>query len=66
MEHLLAGTEERSEAYRCGWLEGCFGEVHSFVHNAELARWQDPHDRLDYYRGHRTGREMRLAREHAA
>jgi ribosomal protein L37AE/L43A len=48
-----------SEAYRCGWTEGLFGSAESFVHNEGLARWGDPNDRLDYYRGHRAGRSVR-------
>jgi ribosomal protein L37AE/L43A len=48
-----------SEAYRCGWTEGLFGSAKSLVHNEGLARWEDAHDRLDYYRGHRAGRAVR-------
>jgi ribosomal protein L37AE/L43A len=48
-----------SEAYRCGWAEGLFGSTQSFVHNDGLARWEDTHDRLAYYRGHRAGRAVR-------
>jgi ribosomal protein L37AE/L43A len=49
-----------SEAYRCGWTEGLFGSAKSLIHNEELARWEDAHDRLDYYRGHRAGRAVRF------
>jgi ribosomal protein L37AE/L43A len=49
-----------SEAYRCGWAEGLLGYTQSFVHNDELARWEDTQDRLDYYRGHRAGRAVRF------
>ena len=49
-----------SEAYRCGWTEGLFGSTQSFVDNEELARWEDAHDRLAYYRGHRAGRAVRF------
>ena len=52
-------TGSTSEAYRCGWAEGLFGSTHSFVHNRGLARWEDAHDRLAYYRGHRAGRAVR-------
>jgi ribosomal protein L37AE/L43A len=48
-----------SEAYRCGWTEGLFGSAKSLVHNEGLAGWEDAHDRLDYYRGHRAGRAVR-------
>jgi ribosomal protein L37AE/L43A len=47
------------EAYGCGWADGLFGSTDSFVHNEGLTRWEDPHDRLDYYRGHRAGRTVR-------
>ena len=48
-----------SEAYRCGWVEGLFGSPESFTRNDGLARWEAPHDRLAYYRGHREGRALR-------
>jgi ribosomal protein L37AE/L43A len=48
-----------SEAYRCGWVEGLFGNTETLVHNDGLARWEDAHDRLAYYRGHRAGRAGR-------
>ncbi|WP_041328163.1 hypothetical protein [Rubrobacter xylanophilus] len=51
----------RSEAYRCGWLDGRYLETSSFAGNGSLARWSSPEDRLDYYRGHRAGRSARLA-----
>jgi hypothetical protein len=37
-------------------MDGLFGGSASFVHNRELARWEDATDRVDYYRGHRAGR----------
>jgi ribosomal protein L37AE/L43A len=49
-----------SEAYRCGWAEGFFGNTETFVHNDGLTRWQDARDRLEYYRGHRAGRAVRF------
>ena len=49
-----------SEAYRCGWAEGLLGNIHSFVHNRGLARWEDAQDRLAYYQGHRAGRAVRF------
>ena len=48
-----------SEACRCGWTEGLLGSTQSFVDNDGLARWEDAHDRLAYYRGHRAGRAVR-------
>jgi uncharacterized Zn finger protein (UPF0148 family) len=49
--------EYRSEAYRCGWIDGRFGEVGCFTENPTLARWQEASERLQYYRGHRAGSE---------
>jgi ribosomal protein L37AE/L43A len=49
-----------SEAYLSGWMDGLFGSEMSFVHHRELARWEDTTDRLDYYRGHRAGRQASL------
>ena len=55
------GATGVSEAYLSGWMDGLFGSTeNSFVHNSELARWEDATDRLDYYRGHRAGREAFL------
>ena len=50
---------ENSTAYRCGWIDGRYGEPGCFTHNPQLANWETPSDRLDYYRGHRAGREAR-------
>jgi hypothetical protein len=50
---------EHTKAYWTGWIDGRFGEKSSFVDNPNLARWKDPSDRLDYYRGHRAGSEAR-------
>jgi hypothetical protein len=46
-------------AYRCGWSDGCYGEPGCFTENRRLAEWERASDRLDYYRGHRAGREAR-------
>jgi len=51
---------ENSVAYRCGWIDGCYGEPGCFTENRRLAQWEKAADRLDYYRGHRAGREARL------
>jgi hypothetical protein len=57
------GATGVSEAYLSGWMDGLFGSTEkSFVHNSELARWEEAADRLDYYRGHRAGREAFLDR----
>lgn len=56
-------SPEHSEAYWCGWLDSRYGEQGHFTANRRLAKWEDPSDRLDYYRGHRAGREARLLRK---
>jgi ribosomal protein L37AE/L43A len=53
--------DEHSVAYWAGWVDGRFGERGSFIDNSNLGRWEDPSDRLDYYRGHRAGSETRSA-----
>lgn len=50
---------ENSRAYRAGWMDGRYGETGSIAHNDQLAEWQEWRDRLDYYWGHRAGREAR-------
>ena len=51
--------EVRGGAYWSGWLDGCSGRDGNMAHNERFARCKDPLDRLDYYRGHRAGREAR-------
>jgi hypothetical protein len=34
----------------------------SFVDNPNLAKWENPSDRFDYYQGHRAGSEARQSR----
>ena len=53
--------KEHGEAYRAGWMDGRFVKLGSFVDNSNLARWEEPSDRLDYYRGHRDGGAARWA-----
>jgi ribosomal protein L37AE/L43A len=55
-------SEEKGLAYWSGWADGCFGERSSFVDNPNLARWENPSDRLSYYRGYRMGTEARRAK----
>ena len=57
------GAEERGRAWWAGWMDGRFGELGSFVDNPNLAEWEAPSERLDYYRGHRVGSEARWDRE---
>jgi len=55
-------AEYRSEAYRCGRIDGRFAEVGCcFTENPNLPRWHAASERLDYYRGHRAGSEARNA-----
>ena len=56
-------SAEHSEAYWCGWLDGRYGTPACFTENGRPAKLEDPSDRLDYYRGHRSGREARLLRK---
>jgi hypothetical protein len=54
---------EHGEAYWAGWVDGRFGKTTgSFVDNPNLANWEDPSERLDYYRGHRAGSEARVSK----
>ncbi len=54
-----AGPENRSVAYWSGWLEGRFGPRSCFTENRGLDAWEAAEDRLEYYRGHRSGWEGR-------
>ena len=56
---VMRKKSENSLAYQCGWIDGCSNEPGCFTENPQLARWETPSDRLDYYRGHRDGRETR-------
>ena len=49
----------RSRAFRLGWQDGRYEEPGCFTDNHRLASLTTPSDRLDYYRGHRAGRETR-------
>jgi ribosomal protein L37AE/L43A len=50
---------DRSGAYWIGWLDGRYGEPGNFTHNRRLSKLEEASDRLDYYRGHRDGRNAR-------
>jgi hypothetical protein len=54
-------SDEHGAAYWAGWLDGRFGERGGFTDNLNLAKWENPSDKLDYYRGHRAGSEARQA-----
>jgi hypothetical protein len=49
-----------TSAYRHGWHDGRYGEPCCFTDNRRLTGLEAPSDKLDYYRGHRAGTEMRL------
>jgi len=53
-----------SRAYWYGWQDGRYGEPRCFTDNHRLAELTVSSDRLDYYRGHRAGRQTRLRDEH--
>lgn len=50
---------KNSRAYRYGWIDGYCGEPGCFTENRWPAEWKTASDRLEYYRGHRAGRETR-------
>lgn len=52
-------SPEHTEAYWCGWLDSRYAEPSYFTDNRRLAKWDEASDRLEYYRGHRAGREAR-------
>lgn len=58
----LSKPDEHDEAYWSGWANGRLGNRCSFVDNPNLAKWQNPSDRLAYYRGHRAGSKARQGR----
>jgi len=51
--------EERGRAWWAGWMDGRFGDLGSFADNPNLAGWEAPSERLEYYGGHRAGSEAR-------
>ena len=51
--------DDRGEAYWWGWLDGRYGERVDFTRNRRLQALEDPAERLNYYKGHRAGRETR-------
>ena len=56
--------QNHTSAYRHGLNDGRYGEPCCFTDNERLAGLETPSDRLDYYRGHRAGRETRLRDGH--
>lgn len=59
---ILSDPDERSEAWWAGWMDAHFVERASFACNPNLAKWEAPSERLDYYRGHRAGSETHWER----
>jgi ribosomal protein L37AE/L43A len=58
----IAASSTRSKPIEHGqayWAEGRFEEIGTFADNPNLTRWENPSDRLAYYRGHRVGSEER-------
>ena len=55
-------SPDHTEAYWSGWLDGRYGEPQPMLDSRNLARWDSAPDRLDFYRGHRAGREARVAK----
>lgn len=54
---------KRNRAYWDGWIDGRFRESGSMAQNSRIARWENPQERLDYYRGHREGHAARAQGE---
>ena len=54
----------QTSAYTHGWNDGRYEEPCCFTDNSRLTTLEAPSDRLDYYRGHRAGREARLRDDH--
>ena len=55
--------QTHSKSYRHGREDGRYEEPLRFTENRRLALLQAPTERLDYYRGHRAGRGIRLRDE---
>ena len=55
----LPDPESCSSAYWHGWQDGRHGDPQRFTENPRLAELTAPHERLDYYQGHRAGNESR-------
>jgi len=53
-------SDDRSDAYWCGWLDGRYRDIGSFTRNPRLESLKTCSERLDYYRGHRDGQEARI------
>jgi hypothetical protein len=58
----MLNKHETTRAYRCGWIDGRYRELGCFTENLRLAEWETATERLDYYRGHRAGLELRQQR----
>jgi ribosomal protein L37AE/L43A len=52
-------SADHTEAYWDGWIDGRYRDPMRFTRNPRLSRWEDPSDRVEFYRGHRAGREAR-------
>jgi hypothetical protein len=56
-----AASQVRTTPYWYGWHDGRYGDTRPFTDNRRLPQIEAPSDRLDYYRGHRAGRESRTS-----
>lgn len=52
-------SADHSEAYWDGWIDGRYRDQLRINDNPKLAKWEEPSDRVEFYRGHRAGREAR-------
>ena len=60
---ITKNARNLGRAYWCGWFDGRYGPTGCFTENRRLAEWDAASSRLDYYKGHRAGRE---ARQHSS
>ena len=63
MKVLSKASQLPTKAYGCGWIDGRYAKLGLFTENHRLSEWERESERLDYYGGHRAGREARRRRE---
>jgi hypothetical protein len=59
LKEIMMKAQNNIKAYRYGWNDGRYGQPCCFTENCRLAEFEAPAERLDYYRGHRSGWEAR-------
>jgi hypothetical protein len=56
---ITKNARNHSRVYWCGWFDGRYGPTGCCTEYRRLTEWDTASSRLDYYRGHRAGREAR-------